>query len=275
MIKISVSIVCFNSPRKQLDALLRTLVSSVRFMRQHIEFAPISVYLIDNSESAFLSGRDFESYQKELDELLVKLNFVGGHGNIGYGRAHNLVLEKLESDFHLMLNSDVTLAEDALFEAVSLLSSNPDMKMLGPSAVNSAGEKQHLCKRQPTILLLFLRALVPRKLRHIFASRLDHYEMRDLPEDRPTDNIPFLSGCFMLIDTPVFRKISGFDKSYFLYFEDFDLSLRVNELGTLVYAPRVCITHSGGKTFSKGLWHIVIFSLSACRFFSNHGWRVF
>lgn len=275
MIKISVSIVCFNSPREQLSLLLRTLISAVRFMRQHLEVGSIPVYLIDNSRPALLSIKDFKSYQEELDELSVELNLIGGHGNIGYGCAHNLVLEKLESDFHLMLNPDVTLEKDALFEGVLLLSNNTDMKMLGPCAVNSEGEKQHLCKRQPTILVLLLRALVPRKMRHLFATHLDHYEMRDLPEDRPTDNIPFLSGCFMLIDTSAFRKVRGFDRGYFLYFEDFDLSLRINELGSLVYAPMVRVTHLGGNTFSKGLWHIAIFSLSAYRFFSNHGWRVF
>ena len=68
----------------------------------------------------------------------------------------------------------------------------------------------HLCKRYPSIFTLLLRALLPSRFRKIFSKRLDHYEMRDLPEDRVTDDIP-LSGCFMLVDTPTFRKVKGFD----------------------------------------------------------------
>ena len=65
------------------------------------------------------------------------------------------------------------------------------------------------------------------------------------------------------------------NESYFLYFEDYDLSLRIGKLGRLAYAPNVRITHCGGNTSSKGLWHIRIFIISGIRFFNKHGWRFF
>ena len=55
--------------------------------------------------------------------------------------------------------------------------------------------------------------------------------------------------------TKSFKKIRGFDKRYFLYFEDFDLSLRMSKVGKLVYAPNVKITHGGGGASKKGLWY--------------------
>lgn len=275
MIKLSISIVCFNSPPEQLSLLMQSIIDSVRFMRPRLKIATIPIFLIDNSNSMMLSLDDFSRFQSDFDELLIQKNHLAGHGNIGYGSGHNLVLDQVDSDFHLILNPDVILQEDALYLAIELLASDTRRKMLGPNAIRDDGQKQYLCKRYPSIFTLLLRALLPSRFRKIFSKRLDHYEMRDLPEDRVTDDIPLLSGCFMLVDTPTFRKVKGFDKRYFLYFEDFDLSLRVKKFGTLAYAPLVRISHSGGEASTKGLWHIVIFSISAIRFFGNHGLRVF
>ena len=80
--------------------------------------------------------------------------------------------------------------------------------------------------------------------------------MQELPEDKITGNIQLISGCFMLSDTQALKEIKGFNKNYFLYFEDFDLSLRIATLGKIVYAPNVRITHDGGKTATKGLSHV-------------------
>ena len=272
MIKISISVVCFNSPIKQLKDLTDSIIAAVRFMRQRAEVGSIPFYFIDNSELATFS---ISELQGDFDELSVQTKLINGHGNIGYGSAHNLVLDEIASDYHLILNPDVILEEDALHQAITLLMSEPKRKMLGPSAVGEKGERQYLCKRYPSISTLLLRGILPNPLRHLFEKRLNYYEMRDLPEDRVTDDIPLLSGCFILIDTPTFKKVGGFDSGYFLYFEDFDLSLRVKKIGTLAYAPMVRITHAGGQASTKGLRHILMFSLSALRFFGNHGWRVF
>ena len=97
--------------------------------------------------------------------------------------------------------------------------------------------------------------------------------MQDLPEDEPTKAMMMLGGCFLLVDTETLKAINGFDERFFLYFEDFDFSIRISKYGKLVYFPEVRITHTGGNTSSKGLWHICIFLISAIRFFNIHGWR--
>ena len=98
-------------------------------------------------------------------------------------------------------------------------------------------------------------------------------EMRDLPEIEESKGIELISGCFMLLDTQVLKLVGGFNESYFLYFEDFDLSIRMRKFGELVYAPNVRIRHSGGGASRKGLSHIFAFVRSSFRFFNTHGWR--
>lgn len=77
----------------------------------------------------------------------------------------------------------------------------------------------------------------------------------------------------MLCKREVLSEVGGFDDRYFLYFEDFDLSLRLGKQGRLAYVPAMKIIHAGGNTASKGLRHILLFMRSAMRFFNQWGWR--
>ncbi len=60
----------------------------------------------------------------------------------------------------------------------------------------------------------------------------------------------------MLFRTEVLKKLGGFDPRYFLYFEDYDLSLRTHEVARVAYVPSVRVLHHGGDAARKGWTHI-------------------
>jgi hypothetical protein len=68
--------------------------------------------------------------------------------------------------------------------------------------------------------------------------------------------------------------VGGFSARYFLYFEDFDLSLRFHRLADIAYVPSVRITHGGGNAARKGGAHQRLFIRSALTFFRTHGWKL-
>ena len=142
-----------------------------------------------------------------------------------------------------------------------------------PAIVDGQGQPESGCKRYPSVFDFMLRGFAPSWLRQRFRRRLQHYEMRDLTSDRIQADVPIISGCFMLFRHDALRQLGGFDPRYFLYFEDFDLSIRARTVGHLSYLPQMCITHLGGNSAKKGLHHILMFGRSAYRFFSSHGWR--
>jgi GT2 family glycosyltransferase len=201
---------------------------------------------------------------------------ISGHGNIGYGRGHNLVIERLAArtqDFYLILNPDVFLAKDALVQGLAWLTAHPHAVAVAPAVQNGHGDSVSACKRFPSVLDFLLRGFAPARVKAMFRHRLDHYEMSDLPRDKPTEDIPLISGCFMLFRHAPLQSLNGFDPGYFLYFEDFDLSIRAHQLGSLSYVPTMNITHLGGHSARKGLRHILMFGRSLLRFFNTHGWR--
>jgi GT2 family glycosyltransferase len=110
-------------------------------------------------------------------------------------------------------------------------------------------------------------------LRKIFKQRLADYEMRDIIADGTVWQPPIVSGCFLLLRAPVLAELQGFDPKYFLYFEDFDFSLRAAALTRVAYVPTVRVVHYGGHAARKGLRHILLFARSAIIFFNSHGWK--
>ena len=274
---LSVSIVCFHTPRRQLLALLDSLALACEQAREALPLTLVDITIVDNSERDQLESGDFSADNSVESAQLPSLSgcnprVLHGHGNIGYGAAHNLAIGESSADYHLLLNPDVELDSDSLAIGLAYLAENASVALVSPAAVNS-GERQYLCKRYPSVLILLLRGFIPAALRAPFARKLAAYEMRDLPQDRPSTNIPITSGCCMLCRGHPLREIGGFDERFFLYFEDFDLSLRLGRLGKLVHVPAMRINHDGGNAAGKGLRHIGMFVRSALRFFNQHGWK--
>jgi hypothetical protein len=79
----------------------------------------------------------------------------------------------------------------------------------------------------------------------------------------------------MLVKRRAIDITGGFDPRYFLYFEDFDWSVRLARTGQLVYLPSFRIVHHGGGAARKGWRHIRWFVQSGTRFYRRHGWRWF
>ena len=235
----------------------------------------IPIYLIDNSEDSEFSLADFEDYQRQTGSLGVELRLLHGHGNVGYGAAHNRIINNLDSGFHLMLNPDVVLNKQFLEVGINYLIDHDDVALVVPMASHENAERQFLCKRYPSVLTLFVRGFLPRSIHKLFSKRLARYEMRDLQGDQINKDIPIGSGCCMLSRSSMLTAVNGFDERYFLYFEDFDLSLRIRRHGRIAYLPAMKIVHQGGYAARKGLSHVRMFILSAIRFFSAHGWRWF
>lgn len=201
----------------------------------------------------------------------VALDVITGHGNVGFGQGHNLALARSAADFHLVLNPDVEMDRDALDATLRHLDAHPEVGAVTPSASGTDGAREYLVKAFPTPGVLFIRGFVPRFLHGLFRRRLDAYELRHLDWDEEQSPVALASGCFLFCRTAALRAVKGFDPGYFLYFEDFDLTLRLSRVTTVAYCPQVRIVHHGGRAASKGWRHVAWFAKSARRFFASHG----
>lgn len=272
--RLVVSIVDYRTPA---DVLTRTLASLEAAAAKAIEsgaLASVSLDLIDNSADPGRPDWLHNLFQSQCGKAMKLGHLLGGHGNVGYGAGHNLSIQRSDSDYHLVANPDLDLNVDSLENAIRYLVDHPGAGLLSPQVRDEHGEIERRLYRYPSVLCLGLRGFAPGWMKALFRRRLDEYTFGGSDPTQALKGIPIVTGCFMLFRTSVLKKLGGFDEKFFLYFEDFDLSLRAGRISEVHYCPDVIAVHFGGKASHKGIRHIRMFTESAARFFNKHGWKI-
>jgi hypothetical protein len=258
-----VSIVVYELDKPILGQCLRSLQNAIARSVQEGSLSGWSLTIVDNGRN----GKSLNTFKSK------NIRIVKNQHNVGYGSAHNQVIEDSTSEFHLILNPDVIIGPDYVSRTIEYFINNSDVVLTGPRGVTADGEDAFLCKRFPSLLVLFVRGLRYDWAGSLFRQQLAQYEYHDLPDSEPSE-VELLSGCCMFARTQALQDVAGFDENFFLYFEDFDLSLRMRELGLVVFLPTASIIHLGGNSALKGFHHIQLFGRSALRFFQKHRWKI-
>ncbi len=244
------SIVLYNTPQQLVS-------EAVDNLRQCPDIKEI--YLIDNSPRG-------EAY------MLNNVHYIHNRRNLGYGRAHNIAIKQtLASDIplHLVLNADVHFTAETISRCINAMEQNPDYGQLMPKVFYPDGTVQYLCKLLPSPLDLFGRRFLPHKL---ITKRLEKFEMRPTGYDKIMD-VPYLSGCFMMLRCDALRKVGLFDEHYFLYPEDVDLTRRIHRYYKTVFYPDISVVHDHRQE-SYHSWRMawIHFVNMAC-YFNKWGWN--
>jgi GT2 family glycosyltransferase len=266
--KLSVSVVLY---RGNLDHLRATLCGVRDAIVPSLQEA--RVYVVDQSLDDAYSTDSRALCTQIFEEAPVAWEYLKLDRNAGYGAGHNAALQRDLGEYHLILNPDVELPTNWLADSLAFLDAEPDIVLFATRGKNSQGEEEYLAKRYPTVWVLLLRAFGVRWLKDRCKEQLDHYEMRDLSTQPVAHDVPLLSGCCLLARTDALRAVRGFDERFFLYFEDYDLAMRMRDLGRVVRFGALQFVHHGGKASKKGWRHILWFTRGGVRFFSRWGWR--
>jgi len=235
--KLSVIIVNYNHkyfPRLAIEALEKS--------KTDFEF---EIIVVDNNSSDEESMHFLEKAQKEMRITLIK-----SPKNIGFGQGNNMGAKVASGEYIFIHNPDVTVKEDSLQKMIDYISQNTDIGLMGPKLVYSSGKVQESCRRHMGFFDLILNRTFLGKL-PIFKDRVKKYLMEDFDHNKIQD-VDLVTGAAMMIPRKVFEEVKGFDKRYFLFMEDFDLSKEIRKAGyKVVYFPSVELRHYH-KRLSQG-----------------------
>lgn len=251
-IKISASIVLYKEKKQVLEQAVESFLK-VPFLKK--------LYIIDNSPKNEFEGVFIDD---EIEYL-----FVGK--NIGFGSAHNLVIDKIKSSskFHLILNPDVTFSKETIPSLINQIEIYDNVSMIAPKVLFPNGKHQYSSRRYPTLLELLARRFKP--LTWFNKKSIEHgiYKDKDLTSPFYAE---YLTGCFQLYKTEDLVAIKGFDERYFLYMEDVDICKKIDVLGKQkLYYPKEEITHILKQGSSKNIKLFFRHLISAIKYFLKWG----
>jgi len=246
-LSLSASLVLYKPDLAALERTLGALQEAGRVAKEDRELL-LELTLVDNSCDVALHerlGQWLEVRRAAMPDWVV--HFLRSPGNVGYGRGNNLVIEAASSDYHLVVNPDLFVAPDALREALRFLEDHPEIGLLTPAVFGEDGERHYLCKRHPTLLIMFLRSFSPKWLQSWFKPTLAEFEMLDCDYEKPIFDVEYPTGSCMFFRTSILRQIKGFDPDYFLHYEDADIGRRALQVGGVVYVPTVKVVHQWAR----------------------------
>jgi len=185
---------------------------------------------------------DNASDDDSLENLPVmpELDIVRSPGNVGFGRGVNLVLDRVNTPYLLIINPDCLLAPEGLLALVADIDQHTNAALVSGRIYDMSGNEQRGSRRQ----LPGPRRVLNEVLRFRMGPVID---LTHLPAPAHPGEVEAVSGACMLLRTEAFVKMGGFDPGFPMHFEDLDLMARLLAGGWKIrLVPDVAISHAGG-----------------------------
>ena len=258
-VKLSISIVVYRKYDDVIEA-----VDSIE--RQTSNQLKKIIYIVDNSQSGAIAPERmaFEKRMKQYPDVV----YIDTQENLGFGKGHNYVMDRLQSQYHAIVNPDIVLEEDAFSTLISFMEEN-NAGMAIPKLINEQGELLDAYRREPTVFDMYLRMFTKKA----FEKRRGYHSMKDQDYSKAFQ-VPFGQGSFLVIKTDLWKQLNGFDDSYFMYLEDADLCRRVNQVSKLMYCPNATVIHKWEKASHKNMKLFMIHAKSMFTYFNKWGWKI-
>lgn len=213
MPKVSVVIVNYNG-RHLLGALLESLAQQT--------LPADEVILVDN---ASVDG-SVDYLRKHFPQVTV----VPMPTNTGFAEGNNVGLAKAQGEYIALLNSDTVVGEQWLIELVRTLDAD--------ERIGAAVPKIYLVSAYPRISQAGAEF---NNLGNIWGRgffQLDHGQFDTMME------VPALTGCSALVRREALRGEPLFDRRFFMYHEELDLTFRLRSRGySIMYVPTSVVHH--------------------------------
>lgn len=250
MTKLTISVVLYSSDMSLLSEVIDTVSKACMYV-SHSRPLACELDLINNNPDD--KHKEFiAALARSASTEYFSVSFIDSGVNSGYGAGNNISIRRhKDADYHLVLNPDVLVREDALTNALDYLDLNLDVGLLTPQVKGFDGRLYHFCKLHPTLLDMIIRCVSSPVLNHLFLKRNVRYEMRDHDYQSVIKPVPYPTGCFMLFRRSVLERIGGFDEGYFLHYEDADIGRRVGQVSQTAYVPTVLVWHKWSRDSHK------------------------
>lgn len=232
---MDVSIIIVNYNTKDLT---RNCLKSVFEQTKNITFEVIV------SDNGSIDG-SIEMIKSEFPQVVL----IENNANLGFGKANNIGSKNAIGKYLFFLNSDTLLTSNVLELFIKYANTHEnEFGIIGGNLINANGKPVHSCRKNYSIENNEFKKIFDNIYLKIKKQRRDYNYL-----SKPLE-VDFVPGADMFIKKDFFINIGGFDESFFMYYEDFDLCIRCKENGKkIISLPTVKIAHLEGASSKDNL----------------------
>lgn len=214
-------------------AMLRTYLPSVV---KSIQPSEVSLYVADNGST--------DDSLEVLKNEFPSVRTIILDKNYGFAEGYNRAIEKVDSRYVVLLNSDVETPEGWLSPLLDYMEAHPEVAAVQPK-IRSWRKRDY-----------FEHAgaaggyLSPLGYPYCRGRRFGRVEQDHGQYDTPV-TVDWTSGACMCVRTDVYKELGGLDAAFFAHMEEIDLCWRMRNAGwRLACVPQSTVFHLGGGALS-------------------------
>jgi GT2 family glycosyltransferase len=227
----TVAIVILNwNGRKFLEQFLPSVVASV--------YSNKRIIVADNASS----DDSIAFVRQQYPQIEIIIN----NSNEGFAKGYNMALQQVQSDYYVLLNSDVEVTANWIAPVIELMETDAMIAACQPKLLAWHNKNQ------------FEYAGASGGWLDKFGYPFMRGRVFDVcEEDRGQYNNAtpcfWASGAALFVKTKVYQELGGLDEYFFAHQEEIDLCWRMQLAGYKVYVqPASVVYHVGGGTLPKG-----------------------
>lgn len=205
----------------------------------------INVVIVDNYPS--------DQIKVDLKEFKdLNLHLIYNEKNLGFSGGNNVGIKysvKNNADYVVIQNNDTLVDPEYIKELIKAAESNDQIGAVVPKIYFAKGYEFHKDRYEDEDLgkvIWYAGGYIDWE--NVLGNHKGVDEVDKGQYDKEEDT-ELATGCCVLIKRKVLDKVSGYDERYFLYYEDADLSQRIQRAGyKLFYAPKAVIWHKNAQS---------------------------
>ena len=179
--------------------------------------------------------------RKNFPQIRIIQNSVNG----GFAKGYNDALSLIDSEYYVLLNSDIEVTEGWIRPVIELMENDRRIAACQPK-LRSYHSRSHF------------------EYAGAAGGFIDHYGypfcrgriFQEIEEDRgqydDETGVFWATGACMFVNARLFHRFGGFDNDFFAHMEEIDLCWRFKNAGySVMYCPSSVVYHVGGGTLPK------------------------
>ena len=164
--------------------------------------------------------------------------------NTGFAGGYNAALKQVESEYYILLNSDIEVTENWVSPLLALMESDTSIGGVQPKVLSYHQKNtfEHAGAAG---------GFIDRNYFPFCRGRLLGTVEQDLGQYDSPMEVFWASGAALMIRSSVYHQVGGLDERFFAHMEEIDLCWRAKQLGhRFMVQPKSTIYHVGGGTLS-------------------------
>lgn len=212
------------------------------FLRKFLPGLLRSCGKVDGAEVIVADNDSYDDSMNVMKEVFPQVRTIQFEKNLGFTGGYNKAFNEIESEYFVLINSDIEVTDGWLEPLVDWMDSHPECGACAPKLhswqqkdkFEYAGAAGGYIDRYG---YPFCRGRIMKRL------EVDHGQY-DTPE-----NVFWATGACLMVRSSVYRKLEGLDERFFAHMEEIDLCWRMQLEGWKVtVVPDSVVYHVGGGT---------------------------